>query len=194
MYGETNDKLSENEDEALTSEDEQSDDGDAEADEPVANKKFHRRHKKYAISSIATSIDEISYDMIDFDNVKAKEVDVPLEKKGQTITKKITWTTPKPKQIIRLAPQNIIPNTPGVKPEFRGTVDPFLAWATFIDENMMQMIVSYTNQSINESIRHSKQKNRAINCTILSKPTKERSKHSLGFGIFGDFSTGHFMI
>ena len=63
----------------------------------LQKKNFIDDTKKYAISSIATSIDEVSYDMIDFDNVKAKEVDVPLEKKGQTITKKITWTTPKPK-------------------------------------------------------------------------------------------------
>ena len=32
-----------------------------------------------------------------------------------------------------------------------------------------------------------------INFAILSKPTKERLKHSLNFGIFGDFSIGHFI-
>ena len=35
---------------------------------------------------------------------------------------------------------------------------------------------------------------RAINCAILLKPVKERSKYPLGFGIFGDFSIGHFMV
>ena len=35
---------------------------------------------------------------------------------------------------------------------------------------------------------------RARNCAILLKPMKERSNHSLGFGIFEDFSIGHFMI
>ena len=34
---------------------------------------------------------------------------------------------------------------------------------------------------------------RVINFAILSKPTKERLKHSLNFGIFGDFSIGHFI-
>ena len=87
LYGEPNDKLSENKDEALTSENEQRDDDDAEPDEPAANRQFHRRHKKYTASSIATSLDEVSYDMIDFDNVEAKEVDVPLEKKDSVTIK-----------------------------------------------------------------------------------------------------------
>ena len=45
LYREPNYKLSENEDEALTSEDEQSHDGDALADEPVANRQFFRQHQ-----------------------------------------------------------------------------------------------------------------------------------------------------
>lgn len=63
----------------MTPEDEQSDGGDA--DEPVANRQFYKRHKIYAVSSIATSLDKVNYDIINFDNVEVKEVDVPLEKK-----------------------------------------------------------------------------------------------------------------
>ena len=37
------------------------------------------QHKKYAVSSIAISLDEINYGMIYFDNVEAKEVDVTLD-------------------------------------------------------------------------------------------------------------------
>ena len=33
----------------------------------------------------------------------------------------------------------------------------------------------------------------SINCAILSKPTKERSKNLLGFDILGDFSVGYVM-
>ena len=44
--------------------------------------------KIYAVSSIATSLDKVNYDIINFDNVEVKEVDVPLEKKWQTVTKK----------------------------------------------------------------------------------------------------------
>ena len=40
-----------------TSEHKQSDDGDEESDEPVPNRHFHRWHRKYAVSSIATSLD-----------------------------------------------------------------------------------------------------------------------------------------
>ena len=122
MYGEPNDKLSENEDKDLTSEDEQSDDGDVETDEPVANRQFYKRHNKYAVSRFAISLEEVNYDMIDFDNVEAKDVDVPLEKKGQSVTKKVAWTSTKPKQNILQAPQNIMFDRQGVKPEFRGIV------------------------------------------------------------------------
>lgn len=63
----------------MTSEDEQSDGGDA--DEPVENRQFYKRHKIYAVSSIATYLDKFNYDIINFENVEVKEVDVPLEKK-----------------------------------------------------------------------------------------------------------------
>ena len=100
---------------ALTSEDKQSNNGDAEANELVTNAQFDRGCKKYALSSIPTSLDEVNYDMINFDNVEAKEVDIPLDKKKK---RKLTWTTTKPKQNIRQASLNIIPNRPGIKPEF----------------------------------------------------------------------------
>ena len=84
LYREPNDKLLENEDGALTSEKEQSDDDDdMEAGEPVAIRQFHRQYKKYTVSSIAISLDKVKYDVIDFDNVEAKEVDIPLEKKDR---------------------------------------------------------------------------------------------------------------
>lgn len=72
----------------MTSEDEQSDDGDTEADEPVANRQFHRPYENNAVSSIQTFIEEVIYDMIDFHKVEVKGVDFPLEKKGLVVTKK----------------------------------------------------------------------------------------------------------
>lgn len=160
-------QISENEDEPLTSGDEllESDDeladSDGAADEaedvPSRNRQFHRRKKKYAVSSIATSLDEENYDITDYRNVDVKEIEVPIEKKGKKVTKKITWTTEKPNQGVRQNQQNVIPNRPGVKPEYRDIVDPLSAWSIFIDDKMIQLIVTYTNQSINESIRQSKQ-------------------------------------
>ena len=51
-----------------------------------------------------------------------------------------------------------------------------------------------TNQSMKAFALQSKIK-RAINGAILSKPTKDRPKHSLGLGIFGTLGTiGYFMI
>ena len=72
----------------MASEDEQSDDGDVETDEPVANRQFYKRHNEYAVSRIAISLEEVNYDMIDFDNVEAKDVDIPLERKDSLSPKK----------------------------------------------------------------------------------------------------------
>ena len=71
-----------------TSERKQSDDGDEESDEPVANRHFHRWHRKYAVSSIATSLDKVNNDITDFGKIQAKEGDVPLEKKDRLSPKK----------------------------------------------------------------------------------------------------------
>lgn len=160
-------QISENEDKPLISGDEllESDDeladSDGAADEaedvPNRNRQFHRRKKKYAVSSIATSLDEENYDITDYCNIDAKEIEVPLEKKGKKVTKKITWTTEKPNQGVRQNQQNVIPNRLGVKPEHRDIVDSLSAWWIFIDDNTIKLIVTYTNQSINKSIRQSKQ-------------------------------------
>ena len=71
-------------------------------------------------------------------------------------------------------------NKPGAKPEFRGNVDPLLAWATFIDENTIQMIVTYANQSINESIRHSKQNKESDKLRHLIETNKREIKAFIG--------------
>ena len=114
VYGRQNDKLSHNEDKKYPPEGEQSD-NDAEENETVANvnRQFHKQQNKYAVSSIATSLDEANYHMIntnivkkeenmtDTNIVKKEEIDVPLQKKGNKVTKKITCTTAKPNQNIR---------------------------------------------------------------------------------------------
>ena len=112
--------------------------------------------------------------MIDIANVEEKEPDVPLEKKGKQVTRKIIWTTKKPAQKIRQGPQNIVPNRPGVKSEYRGKVQPLDAWSTFIDEDIIQLIVTYTNQSINESIRRLKQNKKDQNvCHLIETNHRE---------------------
>ena len=94
--------MSHNEDKKYPSEGEQSD-NDAEENETVANvnRQFHKQQNKYAVSSIAMSLDEANYNMIDTNIVKKEEIDVPLQKKGNKVTKKITCTTAKPNQNIR---------------------------------------------------------------------------------------------
>ena len=175
------DKLSENEDEPLTSESEE-ESGDEVPDdiEPVRNREFHGRKQKYAVSSIETSLDESNYNMTDYDDIEVEEIEVPLEKKKQTVTKKITWTTEKPNQRIRQNQQNVIPNRPGVKPIFRDIVDPLLAWSSFIDDNIIQTIVTYTNQSINESIRLSKQDRGSDKLCHLIKTNEREMKAFIG--------------
>ena len=94
---------------------------------------------------------------IEIANVEQKEIDVPLEENGKQVKTKITWTTKKPTQNICQGPQNIVRNRTGVKPEYRGKVEPLDAWSRFIDDDIIQFIVTYANQSINESIRRLKQ-------------------------------------
>ena len=122
-----------------------------------SDRQFHRKKNKYLVRSVDTSLDENNYDRIDITSVEEKEIDVPLEKKEKQVTKEITWTTKKPMQNIRQGPQNIVPNRPGVKPEYRDKVEPLVAWSTFIDDDIIQLIVTYTNQSINESLCRLKQ-------------------------------------
>lgn len=156
IFGVQGDKLTDNESEELTSDEELSD-VDVSENFGNVNRQFHRRRNVYAVSSIDTSLDESNYDLIDMNNVGIEEIEVPLEKRGKNVTKKITWTTAKPIQNVRQGPQNIIPNAPGVKPEFRQNTDPHDAWCTFIDDDIIQIMVTYTNQSINESIARSNQ-------------------------------------
>jgi len=75
LFGEPKDKLSENEDDDLTSEDEVSDDGDPE-DEPAenVNRRYHRRRTICAVSSIATSFDQTNYDMLDLEDAEPLEL------------------------------------------------------------------------------------------------------------------------
>ena len=111
LYGAQTEMLPENENGDLTSEDEQSETDEMETAEN-SDRQFHRRKNKYLVCSIDTSLDENNYDMIDIANMEEKAIDVPLEKKGKQVTKKITWTTKKPTQNIRQGPQNIVPNRP----------------------------------------------------------------------------------
>ena len=60
-------------------------------------------------------------------------------------------------------------------------VDALLAWATFIDQNIIQMIIRYTNQSINESIRHSKQNKESDKLCHLTETNERQIKAFIGF-------------
>lgn len=79
---------------------------------------------RMAVSSIENALDEENYEPIDYSHVSIENVAVLLEKKGKNITKSINWTTEKPTQTVRQAPQNVIRNRPGVKREFRTAVEP----------------------------------------------------------------------
>lgn len=100
---------------------------------------------------------------------------------------KKTQTATKPKQNICQAPQSIIPNRPGINHEFRGIIDPLLAWAMFIEENIIQIIVTYANQSINKSIRPSKENKESDKLCHLVKTNKRQTKAFIGPWYIWDF-------
>ena len=155
VYGGQTEMLPENENEDLTSDNEQSEIDEMETAEN-SDRQFHRRKNKYLVCSIDTSLDENNYDMIDIANVEEKEIDVSLERKGKQVTKKITWTTKKPTQNICQDPQNIVPNRHGVKPEYHRKVESLEAWSTFIDDDIIQLIVTPTSLSMKAFVDRSK--------------------------------------
>ena len=80
--------LSENENDDQTSDDDQSETDEMETAEN-SDRQFYGRKNKYLVCRIDTSLHENNYDMIDNANVEEKEIDVPLEKKGKQVTKKL---------------------------------------------------------------------------------------------------------
>ena len=83
--------LSENENDDLTSDDDQSETDEMETAEN-SDRQFHGRKNKYLVCRIDTSLHENNYDMIDIANEEetlSLSFDVPLEKKGKQVTKKL---------------------------------------------------------------------------------------------------------
>ena len=60
----------------------------------------------------------------------------------------MTWTTEQPTQRVRQGQKNIIKNPAGEKPEYCEKTEPFDALSVFVNDDMIQMIVTWTNQSI----------------------------------------------
>ena len=80
--------------------------------------------------------------------LRKKDIFVVLEKKKNVVTNSMTWTTEQPTQKVRQGPQNIIKNPAGVKPEYREEIEPLDACSVFVNDEIIQMIVTWTNQSI----------------------------------------------
>ena len=80
--------------------------------------------------------------------VEKEEVVVVLEKKKKVVPNSMTWTTEQHPQKVRQGPQNIIKNPAGVKPEYREEIEPLDACSVFVNDEIIQMIVTWTNQSI----------------------------------------------
>ena len=111
--------------------------------------------------------------------VEKEEVVVVLEKKKKVVTNSMTWTTEQPPQRVRQGPQNI-KNPAGVKPEYREKIEPLDAWSVFFNDGMIQMIVTWTNQSIRAS-PHANSQHLIKMLPICMKPMKEM-KAFIGYG------------
>ena len=87
--------------------------------------------------------------------VEKEEVVVVVEKKKKVFTNSMTWTTEQPPQRVRQGQQNIIKDPASVKPEYREKIQPLDALS--VNDDMIQMIVTWTNQSIKQSLSKCKQ-------------------------------------
>ena len=105
----------------------------------------------------------------------------------------MTWTTEQPPQIIWQGPENI-KNPASAKPEYCEKIDPLHPWSVFVNENMIQMIVTWTNQSIKQSLSKCKQSASDKNVAHLSETMKEKWKPSSGYGTYVDCWIGITMI
>ena len=161
----------------MTSEEGQSDDDDCDVDDGDKNeydkRQFHLRKQKRMVRSIHTSLDENNYELIDMIKVEKEVVVVVLEKK-KVVTNLMTWTTEQPPQRVRQGPQNIIKNPAGVKPEYREKIEPLDAWSVFVNDDMIQMIVTWTNQSIRQSLPNANNQHQIKVFSICMKPMKEK--------------------
>ena len=184
MFGNPDDMLSENENEDLTSEEEQSHDDDCDVDDGDKNvydkRQFHPRKQKRMVLSIHISLDENNYELIDMSKVEKEEAIVVLEKKKKAVTNSMTWTTEQTPQRVQHGPQNIIKNPAGVKPEYREKIEPLDAWSVFVNDDMIQMTVNWTNQSIRQSLSKCKQSASDENVAHLFETNEREMKAFIG--------------
>ena len=132
------------------------------------------------VRSIHTSLHENNYKLIDMSKVEKEEVVVVLEKKKKVVSNSMTWTTQQHPQKVRQGPQNITKNPAGVKPEYCEKIDPVDAWSVFVNEDMIQMIVPWTNQSIKQSLSKCKQSASDKNIAHLYETNEREMKAFIG--------------
>ena len=112
--------------------------------------------------------------------VEKEEVVVVLEKKKNVVTNSMTWTKEQAPQRARQRPQNIIKNPAGIKPEYREKVEPLDAWSVFVNDDLIQMIVTCTNQSIKQSLSKCKQSASDKNVAHLYETNEREMKAFIG--------------
>ena len=130
--------------------------------------------------SIHTSLDENNYEVIDMSKVEKEEVIVVLEKNKKAVTNSMTWRTEQTPQRVRQGPQNIIKYPAGIKPEYRETIEPLDSWSLFGNDDMIQMIVIWTNQSIKQSLSKCKQSTSNENVSHLYETNEREMKAFIG--------------
>ena len=109
------------------------------------------------VRSIHTSLDESNYELIDMCKVEKEGIVVVLEKRKKVVINSMDWTTEQPPQGDRQGLQNIIKNPAGIKPEYREKIELLDAWSVFVNGDVIQMIVTWINQSIKQSLFKCKQ-------------------------------------
>lgn len=128
------------------------DSDDSDAAEPPRPQRVPLRLR--AVRSIDSALDPSNYDHWEVP-AEPKEFAVVLQKKTKDQPEQIiTWKNQPPTQRGRQNTANILSGTPGVNRAARGAQSPLDAWNCMFNDEMMNIVVTHTNERIQEFRSH----------------------------------------
>jgi hypothetical protein len=107
------------------------------------------------VKTLDDALDKSKYDMLPSisDEVEIRcQVNVTADKQWNTRAKTITWTN-KPPPATRQPPDNILTTDRRLSAQAQAAVTPKQHWECFFTDEILELIVEYTNMKIAESIQ-----------------------------------------
>jgi hypothetical protein len=107
------------------------------------------------VKTLDDALDKDKYDLLPSISDEAElhiRVDVTADKQRNTRAKTITWTN-KPPPATRQPPNNILTTDRRLSAQAQAAVTPKQHWECFFTDEILELIVEYTNMKIAESIQ-----------------------------------------